>query len=101
MPATPLTGSQRKQLRKLAHSLKPVAQIGKAGLSDTLVSNLDDAIDHHELVKVRFIEHRDRKRELLEELAERIGVQIAGIIGHVVILYRPAAEPEDRRIVLD
>lgn len=100
MSSQPLTSAQRKQLRGLAHDLKPIAQVGRSGITDALVRNIDQAIEHHELVKVRFMEHRDSKSELTGLLAERLGAQLAGIVGHVAIFYRPASDEEARRISL-
>ncbi len=50
----PLKGSDRKYLRGLAHNLKPVVHIGKAGLAPSVLTAIDEALDHHELIKIRF-----------------------------------------------
>ena len=93
-----LTGSQRKRLRSLAHALRPIVHVGSAGLTDAVLRCLNAALDDHELIKVRFLDHLDRKQELSSEMAHRLEGHVAGLIGHVAILYRPAAEPEKRRI---
>ena len=95
-----LTGAQRKYLRGLAHSLKPVVHIGHGGLTDGLLENLDQALESHELVKVKFSDFQDRKRELAAEIDDRLGSAQAGMIGHVVIFYRRARDPEKRAIRL-
>ncbi len=97
---TPLGGTDRKYLRGLAHTLKPVVHVGRAGLTDTLVGSVDTALADHELIKVRFLEFKDSRRELAGELAERTGAEQVGLVGHVAIFYRPASDPEDRRVVL-
>lgn len=96
----PLTSGQRKYLRKQAHHLDAVILIGKAGLTDALVRAADDALLAHELIKVRFNEHKTEKKALTEELSTRTSSAVAGILGHVAILYRPHPEPEKRRIKL-
>ncbi|MCP4655213.1 MAG: YhbY family RNA-binding protein [bacterium] len=95
-----LTGAQKKHLRGLAHGLKPVGQVGKQGLTPSLMESLDQALASHELVKVRFVDLKDQKREACEMIAARLGSAQVGIIGHVAIFYRPARDPEDRKIRL-
>ena len=95
-----LTGAQKKYLRGLAHGLKPVVRVGRGGLTGSLLASLDQALDSHELVKVKFSDFRHRKRELAAQAAGRVGCAQVGAIGHVVIFYRPARDPEKRKIEL-
>lgn len=95
-----LSGSQRKYLRGLAHSLKPVGHIGKNGLSESLILSLAESLRHHELIKVRFVDHQDEKKELCAAISERLDCAQVGTIGHVAMFYRPADDVEDRRIAL-
>lgn len=95
----PLTGAQRRQLRALAHGLKPVAELGRQGLSEAFVDELDRALASHELIKVRLRAERAERHQLLPELAERLACEAVGMVGQVAILYRPAAEPERRRVL--
>lgn len=95
-----LTGSQRKYLRGLAHELKPVALLGKAGLSEGLSASIDHALACHELIKVKFNDAKDEKAAIVAELTDQLGAARVGIIGHVAILYRPAREAAERRIRL-
>jgi RNA-binding protein len=86
-----LRGFQRRHLRALAHSYKPVVMVGEAGISDKVVEALDQALLDHELVKVR-LRQPDDKKSAARELAERTHAQLCGILGHTVILYRPHPE---------
>jgi len=95
-----LSSKQRKHLRGLAHALEPIVHLGKSGLTEEVVRQVDRALDAHELVKVRFVAGKEEKRGLVEELGERLGAAVAGVVGHVGILYRRQAEPEKRRIRL-
>jgi len=95
-----LSSGQRKYLRSLAHHLDPIVLVGKQGVTDHLVTSVDQALAAHELIKVRFNEHKSEKRALTDQIAERTGAGVAGILGHVAILYRPHAEEEKRRIKL-
>ena len=100
MDDTELTGSDRRHLRSLAHSLDPVVQIGAAGVTPGVIGALDRALADHELVKVRITRERDERREIADALAEATRSSVAGLVGHVAMLYRPAREPERRRIEL-
>jgi RNA-binding protein len=95
-----LTNAQRAHLRRLAHHLKPVVQIGKQGLTGPVQASLDEALNAHELIKVKFMDFRDQKRELTEELAAASGSTLVGMIGNIAILYRQQLNPEKRKIRL-
>lgn len=97
--AQPLTGAQRRKLRSLAHGLKPVAELGRQGLSESFLAEIDRALAAHELIKVRLRADRAERAQLLPELAERLSCAAVGMVGQVAILYRPAAEPDKRRIL--
>jgi RNA-binding protein len=96
----PLQSFQRDFLRKLAHPLSPVVYVGKEGLSDTLVGAIGKAIAARELIKVKFNDHKDKKREIMEQVVERTGAELVGIVGHVATLYREHADPDRRKIHL-
>ncbi len=97
---TTLTSTQRKFLRGLAHHLDPIVLVGKQGVTDALVRSVAVALEAHELIKVRFNEYKDEKKALSAEIADRTGSQIAGVIGHVLILYRQQPDEEKRKIEL-
>jgi RNA-binding protein len=94
-----LTERQRRHLRGLAHPLKPVVQIGNAGLTDAVAAEVARALHDHELIKVRFAgADREARDAGLESLAARTGSVLVTRIGHVAVLYRP--RPDLPRIVL-
>lgn len=95
-----LTGKQRKHLRGLAHSLDPRVHLGKHGLTEAVVEEVDEQLDEHELIKIKFVDHKSSKREIADELATRLDAAVAGVVGHLAILYRPARRPEKRQIRL-
>jgi RNA-binding protein len=96
-----LTGKQRKHLRGLAHALKPVVLIGMKGLTPEQIKALDGALLTHELIKVKFLDHKDEKKELTAAITAATGAELAGIIGNIAILYRAHPDPAKRRITLD
>jgi RNA-binding protein len=91
-----LTEPQKKMLRGLGHSLKPVITVGDAGLSESLIKEFESTIDHHELIKVR-IRGSDRKHRdtTIADLCERGSANLVARIGNVALLFRPnAAKPK-------
>lgn len=97
-PGPDLSGAERKTLRRLAHPLRPVVQLGGAGLTDGVVGAIDRALEDHELIKLKLLGERDERRTLAEDVAARTRSALAGLVGRVAILYRPARDPERRRV---
>lgn len=97
-----LTSSQCKYLRGRAHGLKPIVLIGQKGLTASVEEALDEALIKHELVKVKFIEGKEKtlKQRTVEDLQNVLGASKVGMIGHTVIFYRPHPEPDKRKIQL-
>ena len=97
-----LTSQQTKFLRSLAHSLDPVVFVGKNGLTDEVLASLEAALEKHELIKVKFIENKDRedKNRVVAAVCHQTRCFRAGMIGHVAILYRQAGKPARRKIKL-
>jgi len=84
----PLTNAQKRAFKAQAQQLKPTLKIGKDGLSPGLLLELDTALKHHELVKVKFDNFKDQKKELSPQLAEKSGSYLVMRVGNVVVLYR-------------
>ncbi len=99
---TTLQGFQKRFLRSLAHGRKPVVFVGQKGLTPTLADALDDALDRHELVKVKFVDFKEKQKKnaLADAIAARMACEMVGMIGHMVIFYRRQADPEKRLITL-
>ena len=88
-----LSNSQVRFLRGLAHDLKPVVMVGAKGVTPALVAELEIALDHHELVKLRIdAEDRDARDAAALDLAKRVGAERVQRIGHTLTLYRKNRE---------
>jgi len=87
----PLTNPQRSALKAKAQRLKATLKVGKEGLSPRFLSALDDALKHHELIKVKFDDFKEQKKELAPQLAEKSGSHLITRVGNVVVLFRPTA----------
>ena len=68
----PLANPEIRRLKAAAQRLDPLLKIGKAGLSDGFVQSVNDALSHHELVKIKFVEFKDQKKDLAPQLPEAI-----------------------------
>ena len=88
-----LTGKQNRYLRGLGHHLKPVVYIGKEEVNESVIAATEEALNAHELIKVKLQEGclSDRK-EVAAELADATGAAIAQILGKSIMLYRPSKE---------
>lgn len=85
---------QKRYLRGLAHTLKPVVMIGNKGLTDTVIAEADNALERHELIKVRVSgADKAQQNDMLNTIADKTQSDIIMIIGHVAALYRSAEEP--------
>ncbi len=97
-----LSDAQRKYLRRLGHDLNPVVLIGNSGLSPNLIAEMDGALAHHELVKVRArVGERDARDQMLAELATATRAEPVQRIGHVALFYRPNPEKTKRILLPD
>ncbi len=94
----PLTSQQVRALRAESHrlKLKPVVMIGNNGLSDNVMNELEQALSHHELIKIRVpaLDKADKK-QLIATICEQIDAELIQTIGFVVVLFR--ANPERQR----
>lgn len=94
-----LTEKQKKHLRGLAHPLSPVSWLGNAGVTDAWIEELDQALNHHELLKVKVaVGSRDERDAAIGAVIERTGAVLVTRIGNVAVLYRP--RPGTPKIVL-
>jgi len=89
MTEKPITTKQSAHLRALAHHLDPVVQLGKEGLTDSVIGAAKAALEQHELIKIKLpqIEKAQRK-ELTAALATATTAHVAGEIGRIAVLYK-------------
>ncbi len=84
-----LTNAQIRDLKARAQRLKATVKVGKEGLSPHFLAALDEALKHNELLKVKFDDFKEQKKELTPQLAEKTGSHLVTRVGNVVVLYRP------------
>lgn len=84
-----LTSKQRAHLRGLANSIDTILQVGKGGISDTLVKQVDDALTARELIKIRVLENAPTfAREFADQIAEATKSDVVQVIGTKIVLFR-------------
>lgn len=94
-----LDGRGRRFLRSLGHHLEPVIQVGKLGITESLLCAIEEALRRHELIKVRCGHKSPLSRsEIAETLCRSLSAELVQSLGHVLLLYRP--NPETPRIRL-
>ena len=87
-----LNNKQIKHLRKIGHGLSPVVIVADRGLVDTVVTAIEEALDIHELIKVKVRLQREQRLELFNEICEKTGAQQVQTIGMVLLIYRPTKD---------
>ena len=95
-----LTNPQPRRLKALAQRLEPMLKVGKQGLSGAFLQSVNDELAYHELVKIKFGELKEEKKQLAPQLAEQTASRLVMLVGHVVVLYRPHPDPERRKIAI-
>lgn len=89
-----LTGKQRHFLRGLAHHRKPIVTVADAGLTENVMHEIDLALAHHELIKVKLRGgDREERQNLLSVICEQASCEAVQLIGHIAVIYRPAESP--------
>lgn len=93
-----LTTKQKQYLKGLAHHLSPVVMLGANGLTEGVLAEIDNALTHHELIKVK-IAGADRavKQLIIDAIVRETKAVTVQTIGHVLVLYR---QSDDKKISL-
>ena len=95
-----LTPDQKKRLRSQSQAIKPLIQIGKNGVTENTINNIDTKLEDHELVKIKYINHKTEKQPLTQRIAEETHSEIVDTIGNTATLFRRSRNPEKRVIKL-
>ena len=93
-----LSNKQKQHLKGLAHSLKPIVLLGGNGLTEGVMAEIDSALAHHELIKVKIpSEDREEKNLIMDAIVRESGAVKVQTIGHILVLYK---QSEDKKIEL-
>lgn len=88
-----LTGKQKRYLRSLAHHLTPIFQVGKGGVNDNMIKQINDALEARELIKVSVLQNCDDDKETVaEQLITGTNAHLVQIIGNTIVLYKESID---------
>ena len=95
-----LKGYEKKYLKGLVHGMKPLVFVGQKGLSPTVTRAVDESLEKHELIKVKFgdFKEKSQKKEMAAVIEKETTSELVGMIGHMAIFYREQKNPEKRKI---
>jgi RNA-binding protein len=92
-----LTPQDKKRFRSIGHGLKPIVTVAEKGITENIKSELNRALNDHELIKVKIaVESRESKNLLIKEIQSAVSAQCIQQIGHILLLFRAAKKPDPR-----
>lgn len=90
-----LSNKQKQHLKGLAHPLKPVVLLGNNGLTEGVLAEIEQALDHHELIKIKVPEEdRELRKQIMATIVHETEASEVQIIGKTQVIYRAAEEPK-------
>ncbi|WP_163970064.1 ribosome assembly RNA-binding protein YhbY [Oceanobacillus halotolerans] len=91
-----LTGKQKRFLRAKANQLKPIFQVGKTGVNENMINQINEALEKRELIKVSILQNcLEDKSVVAEQLAEGTQAHVVQIIGNNIVLYKESTEHKE------
>lgn len=95
-----MTSKQRSNLKALAATMKPIAQVGKEGIGENLIHSLSETLEAHELIKVNLLPASgDDGENLAANIADLLGAEVVAVIGRKAIFYRRSSRKDFEHIV--
>ncbi|MES2572958.1 MAG: YhbY family RNA-binding protein [Verrucomicrobiota bacterium] len=91
---TPLTHAQKNDLKARAQRLEPVIKLGQGGISPAFIQSLNEALDQHHLVKVKFVAFKEEKKILVPQIVEQTQSHLIMRVGNVAVFYREQPEAD-------
>ena len=91
-----LTSQQRSYLTKKAHDLNPVVMVGQKGMTESLVAMVDESLKNHELIKVKFVDYKESRREISDDICKKCSAHLIRVVGNIAIIFREQEDPSKR-----
>jgi len=91
----PLTGKQRRALRAMGHHMEPVVIVGQSGVTEGVISAVTQALNDHELIKVKINEGPETRQEAAARMAEGTGSELVQLLGRTALLFKKRAEDSE------
>jgi RNA-binding protein len=84
-----MTSKERANFRSMANTIQPILQIGKNGISDNFIKQVDEALEARELIKITLLETAgETAKDLANEIAKSVKAEVIQVIGSKFVLYR-------------
>lgn len=91
----PLTGKQRRALRAMGHHMEPVVIVGQSGVTEAVIGALTQALNDHELIKVKINEGPETRQEAAARMAEGAGAELVQLLGRTALLFKKRKEDSE------
>jgi RNA-binding protein len=96
-----MNSKQRAYLRKISSTIDPIFQVGKSAVTPEITSAIDEALEKREIVKINVLKNCFYEpKDIAVVLADRTRSDLVHVIGRKIVLYRPAKDEKDRKIIL-
>lgn len=91
-----LSGKQKRYLRSLAHNIDPIFQIGKGGINENMVQQIDTTLENRELIKIHVLQNNfDDKKDLATHLTQATNSELVQVIGSMIVIYRESTDNKE------
>ncbi len=91
----PLTGKQRRALRAMGHHMEPVVIVGQSGVTEGVIGAIAQALNDHELIKVKINEGPETRHEAAQRMAEGTGAELVQLLGRTALLFKKREEDSE------
>lgn len=96
-----MNSKQRAYLRKISATIDPIFQVGKSSVTPEITAAIDEALEKREIIKLNVLKNCFYEpKEIAGVLADRTRSSVVHVIGRKIVLYRPAKDEKDRKIIL-
>lgn len=92
-----LSNEEKKRYRAIGHKLNPIIAVGGKGVTESLLTELERALEDHELIKIKLaILDGQERQQVIDEVCQQTGAQAVQSIGKTALLFRAAKKPKPR-----
>ncbi len=89
---------RKKQFKAQAHTLKPVIIVGQAGLTESVLKEIEITLDTHELIKIKIRAERDDRKVIQEQIVAETKAELIQSIGQIIVIYRKKPEVKIEKV---
>ncbi len=89
---------KNKQFKVQAHLLKPVIIVGQAGLTESVLKEIEITLDTHELIKIKIRADKDERKVICEQIITESKAELIQSIGQIIVIYRKKPEPKVEKV---